>query len=102
MRFQRLANATVNLRQDCDNITSVCVGNKLFTTATPMRHAAQVLFAHALKCRASINLQHIPGKINDLADKLSRQHSPEEIGVSTAKRVHVSVQDLLDSLPRDL
>ena len=102
MRFQRLANATVNLRQDCDNITSVCVGNKLFTTATPMRHAAQVLCAHALKCRASINLQHIPGKINDLADKLSRQHSPEEIGVSTAKRVHVSVQDLLDSLPRDL
>ena len=98
MKSQRLANATVNLRQDCDNLTSVCVGNKLFTTATPMRHAAQLLTAHALQHRTTINLQHIPGKSNDLADKLSRQHSPETIGVSMPRRVHIEISDLLQSL----
>ena len=95
--YQSVAKVVVNLRQDSDNLTSVCVGNKLFSTATPMRYAAQLLAAHALRNRCYVDLQHIPGASNDLADRLSRQHDPQSIGLSLQKQVWVSIPQLLES-----
>ena len=97
IKHRHRTQMVVNLRQDCDNMTSVCIGLRLFTTATPLRFAAQVLTAQALQNRASINIQHLPGRLNDLADKLSRQHGPAEIGVVIEKRVQVQVGDVLES-----
>ena len=66
-------------------------------TATPLRFAAQLLTAQALQNRALINIQHLPGRLNDLADKLSRQHGPAEIGVAIEKHVQLQVGDVLKS-----
>ena len=75
----------------------MCIGNLLFTTATPLRYAAQLLTAQALQNRASVNIQHLPGRLNDLADRLSRQHEPAEIGVAREKQVRAQVSDVLAS-----
>ena len=76
-------------------MTSVCVGNKLFSTATPLRHAAQLLTAHALEHRTVLDIQHIPGKQNDLADRLSRQDDTAGMGLDLEKRVMVSIVELI-------
>jgi len=67
----------------------------MFTTATLLRFAAQLLAAYALKYGAILDLQHIPGKENHLAERLCRQHSPGDLGLSISRRVDVSLKEIL-------
>ena len=62
-----------------------------------MRHAAQILAAIALRNRVVLDLQHIPGKDNDLADRLSRQNEPIELGLRPERRVHIDLTAIVSS-----
>ena len=97
-RQQSLPNAIVNLRQDCDNMTSVCVGNKMFSTARPMKFAAQLLASISIQHGSVLDVQHVPGQENDLADRLSRQRKPNEIGLCPTRQQHINIPMLLQTM----
>ena len=60
-----------------DNTPTEGAVNKLFTTARPLCHFLQNLAAWTSRWRLSMEISHIPGEQNELADGLSR--SKQEI-----------------------
>ena len=66
------SNLNVSLRHLCDNLGDVSSANKLFSTKPLVRFALQLLSAYAIKFHCTLELQHISGNLNDLADELSR------------------------------
>ena len=89
---------SLSIRQWCDNLGDVSAGNKLFSTKPPLRHALQLLSSYIMKHRISIELQHIAGSRNTIADGISRFASPEELGLDPSKRIQVSWQALCEPL----
>ena len=67
----------ITVCQLTDNLPGAAVGDKLFTTATPLKYAAQLLAAHATMGEVHVDIQHIAGVDNILADKLSRDERPQ-------------------------
>ena len=63
------------------------MGDKLFTTATPLKYAAQLLAAHATMGEVNVDIQHIVGVDNILADKLSRDEGPQALVSDTSRQV---------------
>ena len=85
----------LELRSAVDNTAAEAVGNKLFTTAAPMKHVARSIALWAAALRVVPDLQHIAGDRNDLADGLSRGHSSALSVVSAEQRVPVSLLDFV-------
>ena len=85
----------LELRSAVDNTAAEAVGNKLFTTAAPMKHVARSIALWAAALRVVPDLQHIAGDRNDLADGLSRGHSSALSVVSAEQRVPISLLDFV-------
>lgn len=66
------ANFNVMLRQECDNSASVGVVQKFFTTSAPMCYGLQALAHHCSRACATVQVSHVAGKKNVLADGISR------------------------------
>ena len=74
--------------------------NKLFTTALPLKFFTQNLTGTLARLGVQIEVVHLPGSENDLADGLSRE-KPEVIRRMDAnKRMRFSVPSLLRSHTR--
>ena len=62
----------VTLHQQCDNSASVGAIGKLFATKAPMPFDLQALAHHCSRSNASVQVTHLAGKKNILADGISR------------------------------
>ena len=84
----------VRLSALTDNTPAEGAGNKLFTTAEPLRHVVRclALWCAALKCE--IELDHVQGELNDLADGLSRGKDSAFSSVAASRRLAVSLDDV--------
>ncbi len=85
----------VQLQQHCDNLGDVAAINKCFSTAKPLCFALQALAAHAVHHNIALDVQHIPGKQNDLADALSRLTNPSSLELVPENQFNISVGMLL-------
>ena len=85
----------LSLRHLCDNLGDVASANKLFSTKPPVRYALQLVSAYAIKYHCTLEVQHISGNLNDLADALSRSKDVSSYKLSPDLQVHFSVNDLL-------
>ena len=83
------------LRQRSDNTPVVASGNKLFTTATPLKYGVRLLSAWASVAKAEVTLEHEPGASNSLADGLSRGYEQTIARFNPARRIHLPLHSLL-------
>jgi hypothetical protein len=86
---------SVSLKHLCDNLGDVASANKLFSTKPPVRFALQLLSAYAIKFHCTLELQHLSGNLNDIADDLSRFKDVSARKLDPALRVTFSVEELI-------
>ena len=98
--LHRNQNSQVVYRQDCDNAPSVGAMNKLFTTALPLKFFTQNLTGTLARLGVQIEVVHLPGSDNDLADGLSREKPEVVRRMDANKRMRFSVPSLLRSHTR--
>ena len=85
----------VSLRHLCDNLGDVASANKLFSTKPPVRFALQLLSAYLIKFHCTLELQHISGNLNDIADELSRFKDMGPRKLDPSRQIILSVQELI-------
>ena len=72
-----------------------CTASQLFSTKPPVRFALQLLSAYSIKFHCTLELQHISGNQNVLADELSRFKDIDAKNLDPALRVRFSIDDLV-------
>ena len=84
------------LKSLSDNTGAESVSNKCFTTTKPLCFFVEVLTKFASQTGVELDVSHIPGKDNDVADDLSRWDFTGLVphGFSLADRVRMSVLQL--------
>ena len=86
----------LSLRSSVDNTAAESVGNKLFTTAAPMKYVARCIALWAGALRVRLELEYLQGSRNELADGLSRQFDSTLSSVRPERRVAVSLKDVVE------
>jgi hypothetical protein len=97
MRLQQLPCQflKISFRQSSDNTpTEGCV-NRLFTTSQPLCFFLQNFTAWATLARAEVQIDHIPGELNELADGLSRDKGDVLQTVEPQHRFRLLLPDIL-------
>ena len=64
----------VFIRIFSDNMSTVHMVNKLFTTVQQYAHELKLILTYTLTHDCAVKAYHVPGKFNTVADYLSRQH----------------------------
>ena len=77
-----------------DNTPTEGAACKLFTTASPLKHAVQCMAALASQFGAFVHVSHIPGKFNDLADALSRRDWSRCSNLCRGREIAIPLQDI--------
>ncbi len=98
LRFAGPVATHVQLKQVCDNSPSVGAIGRSFTTKVPLCYALQALAFHAARLDSAVQVSHIAGKKNGLADRISRfRKFPNTLNLLNADReVVVDLNELLD------
>ena len=91
-RHRRFALCT---RQCTENSPTEGALNKLFTTSTPLSKFVQVFACWASAGNVSVEVNHIPGEDNDLADGLSRAKPSHLDRMSVHNRFDIDLPALL-------
>ena len=92
-RHRRFA---LGVRQSTDNSPTEGALNKLFTTSSPLCKFVQVFACWASLGNINVELNHIPGTANDLADGLSRAKPEHMSRMSKTRRFDLDLQALLE------
>ena len=84
------------LKSLSDNTRAESVSNKMFTTTKPLCFFVEILAALATKTGIELDVSHIPGESNFIADDLSRWSFDSEIphGFQSESRIRFNLRDL--------
>ena len=93
VRFQRWP---IRWRHSSDNAPTEGAVNRLFTNAKSLCYFLQLFSVWSEKVNACIEIDHIPGQENDLADGLSRGFEQTLNSLDPDCRFVVSMEDLLN------
>ena len=93
-RMQPASRCRARLRASTDNTPSEGAGNKLFSTAAPLRHVLHALSAWCACFRCELELDHVQGELNVLADGLSREHDSALSAVQPSRRLAVDLAEM--------
>lgn len=90
------------LKSLSDNTGAESVGNKLFCTTKPLCFFVEVLTLLATRSCVELDISHIPGKLNVVADDLSRWsfEGPIPHHFQASDRIRMSLPDLWNPSPR--
>ena len=93
-RMQPASKCRARLRASTDNTPSEGAGNKLFSTAAPLRHVLHALSAWCACFRCELELDHVQGESNVLADGLSRELDSALSSVQPSRRLVVDLDEM--------
>jgi hypothetical protein len=92
----------LHLQHAGDNLGDVAAVNKWFSTKAPLSYGLQALAAIAISRDVTLEMQHIPGDKNVLADGLSRMPeskvSASSFGLREDRQIRLSISDILGPL----
>ena len=85
----------IAIHHESDNLAVTAACNKLFTMTQPLSNFLRLLVLTAQQLHFEVNLAHVPGKLNDWADGLSRGDESVIKLFSPEKRFGFCLHDLL-------
>ena len=86
----------LTLRSQSDNTAAESTSNSLFTTKSPLCFFAERLCLLTASVHAQLDVTHIPGYANELADTLSRMDlsQPLPSGINASDRIRIPLHQL--------